>query len=144
VVVANQTTCAISDGDVYCWGSKAQGKVSGSAPIDAFTVPQRVALPAKAASISGAYNHACAITTEVPPQAYCWGDNSFGQLGVDVTSQPHGGPVRVPVADGLASVAAGMDHTCGLTPAGVAYCWGNGTFGQLGSGQIAGCFVPAA
>ena len=143
VVVANQTTCAISDGDVYCWGSNAQGRVNANAPIDAFSVPQRVLLPAKAASISGGYNHACAITTEVPPQAYCWGDNSFGQLGVDVTSQPHGGPFRVPVAEGLASVAAGMDHTCGLTPTGVAYCWGNGTFGQLGSGQIAGCFVPA-
>ena len=143
VVVANQTTCAISDGDVYCWGSNARGKVNINAPVDAFTVPQRVPLPAKAASISGGYNHACAITTEVPPQAYCWGDNAFGQLGVDVSQQLYGGPFRVPVADGLASVAAGMDHTCGLTPAGVAYCWGNGTFGQLGTGAIAGCFVPA-
>jgi hypothetical protein len=143
VVVANQTTCAISDGDVYCWGSNVRGKVNGTAPGDAFTFPQRIPLPAKAASISGAYNHECAITTEVPPQAYCWGDNSFGQLGVDVSRQTFGGPFRVPVTDGIASVAAGMDHTCGLTPAGVAYCWGNGTFGQLGTGQIAGCFVPA-
>ena len=143
VVVANQTTCAISDGDVYCWGSNARGKVSVNAPSDAFTSPQRIPLPAKATSISGGYNHECAITTEVPPQAYCWGDNSFGQLGVDVSKQLYGGPFRVPVADGLASVAAGMDHTCGLTPAGVAYCWGNGPFGQLGTGAIAGCFVPA-
>jgi len=143
VVVANQTTCAISDGDVYCWGSNLRGKVNGNAPSDAFTVPQRIPLPAKVVSISGGYNHECAITTEVPPQAYCWGDNSFGQLGVDVSTQTSGGPVRVPVADGLASVAAGMDHTCGLTPVGVAYCWGNGTFGQLGTGEIAACFVPA-
>jgi len=143
VVIANQTTCAISDGDVYCWGSNARGKVNLSTPSDGFTFPQRIPLPAKVASISGGYNHECAITTEVPPQAYCWGDNSFGQLGVDVSKQLYGGPFRVPVADGLASIAAGMDHTCGLTPAGVAYCWGNGTFGQLGTGQIAGCFVPA-
>ncbi len=143
VVVANQTTCAISDGDVYCWGSNVRGKVSVNAPSDAFTSPQRIPLPAKVTSISGGYNHECAITTEVPPQAYCWGDNSFGQLGVDVSKQLYGGPFRVPVADGLASVAAGMDHSCGLTPAGVAYCWGNGPFGQLGTGAIAGCFVPA-
>ncbi len=143
VVVANQTTCAISDGDVYCWGSNVRGKVNVSTPGDAFTFPQRISLPAKVSSISGGYNHECAVTTEVPPQAYCWGDNSFGQLGVDVSKQLYGGPFRVPVADGIASVAAGMDHTCGLTPAGVAYCWGNGTFGQLGTGEIAGCFVPA-
>ena len=66
VVVANQTTCAISDGDVYCWGSNARGKVNVNAPVDAFTVPQRVPLPAKAASISGSYNHACAITDRGP------------------------------------------------------------------------------
>ncbi len=143
VVVANQTTCAISDGDVYCWGSNVRGKVNLSTPGDAFTFPQRIPLPTKVASISGGYNHECAITTEVPPQAYCWGDNSTGQLGVDISKQLYGGPFRVPVADGIASVAAGMDHTCGLTPAGVAYCWGNGNFGQLGTGAIAGCFVPA-
>jgi hypothetical protein len=143
VMVANQTTCAISDGNVYCWGSNFRGKVNGDPSVAAFTSPQRVALPAKVSRISGGYNHACAITTEVPPQAYCWGDNSLGQLGVDVNNQPYGGPVRVPVVDGLASVAAGMDHSCGLTPAGVAYCWGNGSFGQLGTGQIGGCFVPA-
>src|SRR5262249_23244274 len=75
-------------------------------------------------------------------QAYCWGDNSNGQLGV--TGSLFVSPVKVPVADGLASVTTGWAHSCGLTPAGVAYCWGDGTFGELGNGLMSTCVVAGA
>ena len=40
------------------------------------------------------------------------------------------------VSGGLAfeSVSAGESHTCGVAPNGAAYCWGNGTNRQLGTG----------
>lgn len=34
----------------------------------------------------------------------------------------------------FAMVEGGVSHTCGITPAGVAYCWGQGDDGQLGNG----------
>ena len=142
VVTGNASTCSIAiGGDVYCWGTNSRGQVNASDAASFYTLPQRVSLPAKAVSISGGYNYACAITDEAPPQAYCWGDNSTGQLGVVSPGREFAGPQRVPVADGLAAVATGLDHSCGLTPAGVAYCWGNGMFGQLGAGDITGCYI---
>jgi alpha-tubulin suppressor-like RCC1 family protein len=39
------------------------------------------------------------------------------------------------------SVSAGLTHTCALTRTGRAYCWGNGTLGQLGS-DVSGSTLP--
>lgn len=35
----------------------------------------------------------------------------------------------------LASISAGASATCGVTPDGKGYCWGNGQFGALGNGD---------
>jgi alpha-tubulin suppressor-like RCC1 family protein len=42
----------------------------------------------------------------------------------------------------LASITVGLDHTCGLTAAGVAYCWGANGFGQLGDGSLVSRATP--
>ena len=35
-------------------------------------------------------------------------------------------------------VSAGLEHTCGVTTSGAAYCWGSNLFGELGTGVTTG------
>lgn len=49
----------------------------------------------------------------------------------------------VPVTGGeVHAIAAGIAHTCAITPEGGVQCWGNNDFGQLGNGTNTGSNVP--
>jgi len=42
------------------------------------------------------------------------------------------------------NVTAGATHSCGIASGGVAYCWGDNGFGQLGTGDERSSLVPVA
>jgi alpha-tubulin suppressor-like RCC1 family protein len=97
----------------------------------------RIALTITA--VSAGINHTCAITAV--HATYCWGNNVEGQLG-DGTLTRSTIPVLVAVPAGVTFVAVrpGGGHTCALTPAGAAYCWGAG--GLLGDGTTEASRTP--
>jgi len=72
--------------------------------------------------------HTCAINTG--SSLYCWGSNSFGQVGADTMNTPH----RVGAAGVWSTVTAGLNHTCGITKAKNLYCFGYNGNGQVGDG----------
>jgi alpha-tubulin suppressor-like RCC1 family protein len=94
-------------------------------------MPSGVTFTALAA---GAF-HTCALTDD--GAAFCWGTNDDGQLGDGSTNQGDI-PVAVSLPAGVtfSSLSAGSYHTCGITHAGAAYCWGLDEVGQLGDGHV--------
>jgi alpha-tubulin suppressor-like RCC1 family protein len=86
-------------------------------------------------AVASGHLHTCGLTEG--GKAYCWGDNTFGQLGKGSVSRHHD-PIFEPTAviGGLvfSALTAGNSHTCGLAESGKAYCWGMGIYSQLGDG----------
>src|SRR6478672_10262272 len=56
-------------------------------------------------------------------------------VGVVSTATP-AAAASVPVVSG------GANHTCALMPAGQVLCWGDNTYGQLGTGDTTSSTVP--
>lgn len=67
-------------------------------------------------------------------QVYAWGANYAGQLGMGNVTGYHS-PTAVPIAEPIAQIAAGRDHSCILLSDGTVHCWGNNDEGQLGLGK---------
>ena len=90
-------------------------------------------------SLSAGGRHTCGLTAR--GEAYCWGDNSSGQLG-NGTVAASATPVRVRSVGAFESLSAGYIHTCAITTEGAVYCWGSNVDGQLGSGTANDANVP--
>lgn len=134
----------------WCWGSNADGELGNPAVTepcaggDACSAkPVKVATSVPFASISAGHGFTCALSTSGVP--YCWGSNSYGQLGIgSQTSSSR--PAKVGI-EGVAfqSISAGDTHACAVTTGGVAYCWGSNAGGKLGTGGTGGGHtVPVA
>jgi len=73
----------------------------------------------------------CAIT--MSQQAYCWGQNAFGELGNGSTTDSHV-PVQVAGLPPTTAIDAGDSHVCAIDVSQQVWCWGKDNYGQLGNG----------
>lgn len=64
---------------------------------------------------------------------FSWGENKFGQLGIDPNISNSFVPMEIFHDLNLASVYAGWTHTAALTKSGEVFTWGRNTYGQLGA-----------
>lgn len=141
------STCGLGrDGFGYCWGTNQRGEVGvDTVPTGVLsTVPRRVLDgDVRFKTIVAGWLHACGITTA--NQTFCWGDNRVGQLG-NGTADTLARRIPTLVAGNhvFVSLALSAKHSCGIDEAGLAFCWGNNQFGQLGDGTTADRHEPTA
>jgi alpha-tubulin suppressor-like RCC1 family protein len=129
-------TCGLtSGGAAYCWGENSSGELGTDTTISE-TTPTAVAGGLSFAAIAASARTTCGVTAA--KVAYCWGANDYRQLGDTASADSIRSLVPVPVAGGIpfASVAPDGLHTCGLSAAGEAYCWGLNANASLGNGSF--------
>lgn len=139
VGVGDETSCALdADGRVFCWGMNESGRLGTRATTVSVAAPSVVQGPIpRFVKLSVGGSHQCALTAD--GAAYCWGANSYGQLGTgggtgDVTM-----PTAVVGEIRFRSITAGFNFTCAISMDDRGYCWGDHSMGQLGIGPNSAC-----
>jgi alpha-tubulin suppressor-like RCC1 family protein len=134
--------CGLDTGGLaYCWGQNGGGQLAVSSSIDV-SIPEAVSGGLNFQRIVAGDGHTCAIATS--SITYCWGTNAYGQAGSGNTYPVQTSPTPVVGGYTFGQLAAGTNFTCGLTPTGQAYCWGDNSEGQLGTGTVTDHYQPQA
>ena len=139
-------TCAITRGDLRCWGDGAWGQLGyGNKNAIGDNEPASAAGPVKlgagrsARAVSAGFG-TCAILDD--GSVRCWGANGNGQTGYGFTSTAVGddetpdayGPVDLGAGRTARALASGASFHCALLDDGHVRCWGQ-QGGWLGYGN---------
>ena len=140
VAVGAWHACALTQtGGVMCWGWNMSGQLGigldpvvqefAYAPTPVLGSSGNGALTGIVAVTSGDF-HSCALTSA--GTVYCWGGNTFGQLGNNSSAASENLPVQVTgvggvnFLTGVTQITAGGSSTCALLSSGNMVCWGQG------------------
>lgn len=126
-------TCGVADtGDLYCWGSNSSFQL-GDGTSTLRTSPVAVSTAESFVQVSAGWiGHTCAVNDTA--ETFCWGENGLAELGSGATVPVRTSPFGVFTTDPFAHVSAGGNHTCGVSGADEAFCWGANSVGNLGDG----------
>ena len=152
-------SCAVLDAvlntgaAVKCWGYNAFGQLGQQDLRDRGRQPGEMGDNLKAIQVgdpnSGIVDlavggfHTC--IAQADGAVYCWGSNSFGQLGLgdDINRGGNTGDMGAALSaadlgSGRTAVqlVAGTYHSCALLDSGFVKCWGRNASGQLGQGDL--------
>lgn len=147
-------TCVrLVDQSVRCWGSNGSGQLAqgntdnlgSNSSVDGSTPAAMLGAGLNVNKLAVGGGHNCAIFAD--NSVKCWGLNSSGQLGLGDTDNRGISPETsgdmlsaLSFAEGtqVQQLSLGQAFSCALvTQAGKSetYCWGNGLYGQIGSGS---------
>jgi alpha-tubulin suppressor-like RCC1 family protein len=127
ITAGERSTCAVKDGQIYCWGDNAYGLLlgglCGSESNSPFSRGVAILL------FAGSSGSICATGSN--GRLTCFGTNNAEPMTCN-TSTPGDYGSSSP---GIQSLAVSNSHICTVTN-GAAECWGQNTTGALGDGTL--------
>ncbi|KAH9258673.1 hypothetical protein BASA81_003175 [Batrachochytrium salamandrivorans] len=142
-VFAGQThACVLMvNGGVQCWGRNQFGALGdGTNTTKKLPTPVVGFEQIGAVGVSVGVDHTCLVTQWGSVE--CSGSNKYRSLG-DGTAQNRWQMQPVVGLDvGMVSVSSGNAHNCAMDIQNQVWCWGNGMYGQLGSGRNGNLAIP--
>ena len=146
VRINNFTIIALSDeGEIYHIGYyndyvtlDSYGEENFSFVFTKIPVPQNMVF----VDIKLMENAIIAIDTH--GNAYSWGQNSSGELGIGFESENVSSPTQVliPTGETVKQIEVGFNFALVLTGNNNVYSWGINSYGQLGHGDLLNRFIP--
>src|SRR5690625_1129447 len=123
-----------TDGSLWAWGRNMEGQLGVGVGATGST-PARVGTHSDWVAIAAGRNHSVGLRAEGAGQnLWAWGANANGQLG-DGSYAQRWRPVPVGSRTDWVGVAAGRNHTVGLTSDFLLFSTGSNEKGQLGIGD---------
>jgi alpha-tubulin suppressor-like RCC1 family protein len=172
ISAGTDSTCAIINSKVSCWGSNANGRTGQNTASNLPTptlVPTQIKGAAKdyyATAVSVGDTHACAIlngnSSATNGNVFCWGSGADGRLGdenqslfaptnvVQASNQAVNNPANTISGSGSDNDTIGKSITTISAGAnstcdianGTIQCWGLGASGQIGNSLYASQLLP--
>ena len=124
-------------GEIWGWGDNSNGVLGGAQTAERgtnITNPVQIGLPGtvKSVAISAGTDHVLAVGSD--GNVYAWGNNTYGQLGIDNGGLTVSAPTLVETLKNknVISVSAGRYFSLALTEGGQVYSFGANNRLQLG------------
>lgn len=139
-------SCAVTRAAyVVCWGDNTAGQLGVGITADialAQTSISPVVGVTRAVSVALGVAHSCVL--QESGQVWCWGDNTYRQLGSErggpLTSRSIAAPVvKLPAAQ---QIVSGANHVCMLSQTREVWCWGDNQYAQISQNQSTSGVVP--
>ena len=115
----------VSSSLVACRGDA----VDGMPAADSVLAVSASDAPLRFVSITAGHQFTCAVDTAA--QAWCWGSNRLGQLGLGDTLDRFV-PARLQHSEPFVRVSAGDSHACAVDSLAALHCWGDNREFALG------------
>ncbi|QIV95152.1 RCC1 domain-containing protein [Allofrancisella frigidaquae] len=120
-------------GDLRCWKYKLKDTSKSKKSNKKVTNISVDIKDLKIKEISRGADFNCALDNG--DDLYCWGHNDRGQLGRKTKKENINVPLKIATDVKFKRIYTKAHYACALDKDNHAYCWGDGTFGEVGNGE---------